>query len=57
MTAIERLPGIPHATFHRHRADLIDTRFRPCIPDACQFAPRPPRPPLTTRAYVEPPFT
>jgi hypothetical protein len=57
VTAIERLPGIPHATFHRHRADLIDTRFRPCIPDACQFAPRPPRPPLTTRAYVEPSFT
>ncbi|MFG2707477.1 IS3 family transposase [Streptomyces sp. NPDC048386] len=34
---VERLmrqhgPGIPHAPFHRHYADLIDTRFRPRIP-------------------------
>ncbi|MEU7306078.1 hypothetical protein [Streptomyces sp. NPDC007206] len=32
VTAIERLLGIPHATFHRHYADLIDTHFRPRIP-------------------------
>ncbi|WP_089107754.1 hypothetical protein [Streptomyces hyaluromycini] len=32
VTAIERLLGIPHATFHRHYADLIDTHFRPGIP-------------------------
>ncbi|AZP22806.1 hypothetical protein EJC51_46280 [Streptomyces aquilus] len=29
VTAIERRLGIPHATFHRHYADLIDTHFRP----------------------------
>ncbi|MFC8427982.1 hypothetical protein [Streptomyces sp. NPDC057253] len=32
VTAIERHLGIPHATFHRHYADLIDTHFRPRIP-------------------------
>ncbi|MDX3639438.1 hypothetical protein [Streptomyces sp. MB09-02B] len=32
LTAIERHLGIPHATFHRHYADLIDTHFRPHIP-------------------------
>ncbi|MEU3787380.1 hypothetical protein [Streptomyces sp900129855] len=32
VTAVERHLGIPHATFHRHYADLIDTRFRPHIP-------------------------
>jgi len=32
VTAIERRLGIPHATFHRHYADLIDTHFRPHIP-------------------------
>lgn len=31
VTAIERRLGIPHATFHRHYADLIDTHFRPRI--------------------------
>ncbi|MGR6975236.1 hypothetical protein ACU639_37650 [Streptomyces cynarae] len=34
VTAIERRLGIPHATFHRHYADLIDTHFRPRIPAA-----------------------
>ncbi|GHH29670.1 hypothetical protein [Streptomyces lanatus] len=34
VTAIERGLGIPHATFHRHYADLIDTHFRPRIPAA-----------------------
>jgi hypothetical protein len=34
VTAIERRLGIPHATFHRHYADLIDTHFRPRIPVA-----------------------
>ncbi|MGX1914135.1 hypothetical protein ACWIID_35660 [Streptomyces phaeochromogenes] len=32
VTAIERLLDIPHATFHRHYADLIDVHFRPRIP-------------------------
>ncbi|MGW1520799.1 hypothetical protein [Streptomyces sp. NPDC002287] len=32
VTAIERRLGIPHATFHRHYADLIDTHFRPRLP-------------------------
>ncbi|GAA4555975.1 hypothetical protein ACFYN9_38610 [Streptomyces collinus] len=32
VTAIERRLGIPHATFHRHYADLIDTYFRPHVP-------------------------
>ena len=32
VTAVERHLGIPHATFHRHYADLIDTHFRPRIP-------------------------
>ncbi|MDX2544086.1 hypothetical protein ACOT81_20935 [Streptomyces sp. WI04-05B] len=32
VTAVERRLGIPHATFHRHYADLIDTHFRPRIP-------------------------
>ncbi|MFJ8111638.1 hypothetical protein [Streptomyces sp. NPDC096132] len=32
VTAIERHLGIPHATFHRHYAHLIDTHFRPRIP-------------------------
>lgn len=36
VTAIERLVGIPHATFHRHYADLIDTHFRPRIPTPAQ---------------------
>lgn len=31
VTAIERRLAIPHATFHRHYADLIDTHFRPRI--------------------------
>ncbi|MET7355881.1 hypothetical protein [Streptomyces mirabilis] len=34
VTAVERHLGIPHATFHRHYADLIDTHFRPRIPAA-----------------------
>ncbi|MEU5397137.1 hypothetical protein [Streptomyces tibetensis] len=34
VTAIERRLGIPHATFHRHYAGLIDTDFRPRIPTA-----------------------
>ncbi|MGR6968381.1 hypothetical protein ACU639_02035 [Streptomyces cynarae] len=34
VTAIERHLGIPHATFHRHYADLIDSHFRPRIPAA-----------------------
>ncbi|MFJ9908749.1 hypothetical protein ACIRVK_38820 [Streptomyces sp. NPDC101152] len=34
VTAIERRLAIPHATFHRHYADLIDTHFRPRIPAA-----------------------
>jgi hypothetical protein len=34
VTAIERRLGIPHATFHPHYADLIDTHFRPRIPTA-----------------------
>lgn len=34
VTAIERLLGIPHATFHRHYAGLLDTHFRPRIPAA-----------------------
>lgn len=34
VTAIERRLGIPHATFHRHYAGLIDTHFRPRIPAA-----------------------
>lgn len=38
VTAIERLLGIPHATFHRHYADLIDTHFRPRIPAPAQPA-------------------
>ncbi|MBT1093528.1 hypothetical protein [Streptomyces sp. Tu102] len=32
VTAIERRLGVPHATFHRHYAHLIDTHFRPRIP-------------------------
>ncbi|MEU2269826.1 hypothetical protein ABZ568_26190 [Streptomyces olindensis] len=32
-TAIERLLGVPHATFHRHYAELIDTHFRPHVPE------------------------
>ncbi|MFD6532113.1 hypothetical protein [Streptomyces sp. NPDC060184] len=28
VTAVERHLGIPHATFHRHYHDLIDTHFR-----------------------------
>ncbi|CAM5450458.1 hypothetical protein STAFG_2601 [Streptomyces afghaniensis 772] len=32
VTAIERLLDIPHATCHRHYADLIDVHFRPRIP-------------------------
>ncbi|MFF0793735.1 hypothetical protein [Streptomyces spiralis] len=38
MTAIERHLGIPHATFHRHYAELIDTHFRPRIPEPAQPA-------------------
>lgn len=38
MAAIERHLGIPHATFHRHYADLIDTHFRPRIPELAQPA-------------------
>lgn len=38
VTAIERLLGIPHATFHRHYADLIDRHFRPRIPEPAQPA-------------------
>ncbi|MEU2718281.1 hypothetical protein [Streptomyces sp. NPDC007205] len=34
VTVIERHLGIPHATFHRHYAGLIDTHFRPRIPAA-----------------------
>ncbi|MGW7522670.1 hypothetical protein [Streptomyces sp. NPDC054783] len=34
VTAIERRLGIPHATFHRHYADLIDSHFRPRLPAA-----------------------
>lgn len=33
VTAIERRLGIPHATFHRHYADLIDTHVRPAFCD------------------------
>ncbi|MEU3620484.1 hypothetical protein ABZ725_50775 [Streptomyces sp. NPDC006872] len=29
---VERHLGIPHATFHRHYNDLIDTHFRPRVP-------------------------
>jgi hypothetical protein len=32
VTSIERLPDLPHATFHRHYANLIDAHFRPRIP-------------------------
>ncbi|WP_433917313.1 hypothetical protein OIE50_51205 [Streptomyces canus] len=32
------LLGIPHATFHRHYADLIDRHFRPRIPEPAQPA-------------------
>ncbi|MFD5742595.1 hypothetical protein ACFWHH_23195 [Streptomyces massasporeus] len=38
VTAIERHLGIPHAAFHRHYADLIDTYFRPRIPAPAQPA-------------------
>ncbi|WP_329314427.1 hypothetical protein [Streptomyces sp. NBC_01262] len=38
MTAIERHLGVPHATFHRHYADLIDAHFRPRIPAPAQPA-------------------
>ncbi|MFD8725301.1 hypothetical protein ACFV2H_47025 [Streptomyces sp. NPDC059629] len=38
VTAIERRLGIPHATFHRHYADLINTHFRPRIPEPAQPA-------------------
>ncbi|MDH6630596.1 hypothetical protein M2271_008457 [Streptomyces sp. LBL] len=34
VTAVERFLDIPHATFHRHYADLIDTHFRPRIPQS-----------------------
>ncbi|MGW0655378.1 hypothetical protein ACWD4T_42550 [Streptomyces umbrinus] len=37
VTAVEQSLGIPHATFHRHYSDLIDTHFRPRVP-----APAPP---------------
>ncbi|MFD9394849.1 hypothetical protein ACFWBB_30190 [Streptomyces sp. NPDC060000] len=33
VSAVERHLGIPHATFHRHYSDLIDTHFRPRIPE------------------------
>lgn len=32
VTAVERFLDIPHATFHRHYADLIDAHFRPHTP-------------------------
>jgi hypothetical protein len=32
VAAVERFLDIPHATFHRHYSDLIDTHFRPRIP-------------------------
>ncbi|MEU5046303.1 hypothetical protein [Streptomyces griseorubiginosus] len=32
VTAVEQHLGIPHATFHRHYAHLIDIHFRPRIP-------------------------
>lgn len=32
VTAVERFLDIPHATFHRHYADLIDVHFRPRTP-------------------------
>jgi uncharacterized protein YceH (UPF0502 family) len=38
VTAIERHLGIPHATFHRHYAGLIDTHFRPHVPEPAQPA-------------------
>ncbi|MFC8201663.1 hypothetical protein ACFUTV_40735 [Streptomyces sp. NPDC057298] len=39
VTAIERHLGIPHATFYRDYSDLIDTHFRPRIPEAGPPAP------------------
>ncbi|MGW2891840.1 hypothetical protein ACWDDN_42360 [Streptomyces griseoruber] len=50
MTAIERLLGIPHATFHRHYADLIDTHFRPRVPKPAQPAASTPSPAADARA-------
>ncbi|MFD8393734.1 hypothetical protein ACFV2N_32165 [Streptomyces sp. NPDC059680] len=44
VTAIEPHLGIPHATFHRHYADLLDTYFRPRIPTPTQDETRTDRP-------------
>ncbi|WP_262064494.1 hypothetical protein [Streptomyces sp. STR69] len=38
VTAIERFLDIPHATCHRHYADLIDVHFRPRVPAPAQPA-------------------
>jgi hypothetical protein len=38
VTAIERLLDLPHATFHRHYANLIDAHFRPRIPAPARHA-------------------
>ncbi|MFD5451268.1 hypothetical protein [Streptomyces sp. NPDC127100] len=39
VTAIERHLDIPHATFHRHYANLIDAYFRPRIPNPALLTP------------------
>ncbi|MET7355291.1 hypothetical protein [Streptomyces mirabilis] len=50
VTAVERFLDIPHATFHRHYADLIDARFRPRIPAPARPAiPREPSGPTYVR--------
>lgn len=38
VTAVERFLDIPHATFHRHYADLIDAHFRPRTPASARPA-------------------
>ncbi|MER7694580.1 hypothetical protein [Streptomyces sp. NPDC097610] len=50
VTAVERFLDIPHATFHRRYADLIDARFRPRIPAPARPAiPREPSGPTYVR--------
>jgi hypothetical protein len=44
VTAIERRLGTPHATFHRHYADLIDTHFSPGRSQDCSWSPSPSHP-------------
>ncbi|MFF4402633.1 hypothetical protein [Streptomyces sp. NPDC001480] len=49
ITAVERRLGIPHATFHRHYTNLIDTHFRPRIPAPALPTTHPESPPDVRR--------